>query len=373
MKHLLLSILFSCFLTSAIAQINKEKQYTTIMNEAVVKFQSKDFIAACDLFIRAGAMVETDTTAPMYAAIAAQQAIAASGSTVNRNEYVTKTKQQFEKYAENGGRDATIWASLAQMYNNDKETDKALATLDRALKVLPGNRDLNTTRVSILQTSGRVDDAIASLKDYYEKNPTDVQSALNLAILYDNKATEYNKEAKKAADSIKKGGQLTKKIADSKAVMDTYTSESARLTASIMMQPKNADLKRQLTDLQGRIADEKKKMADLDAQAKEEAAKGVDAVTVQKNAAELAKKSTETRELSKTYYNKVLATDPNNFEANFNLGVYYFNEGAEMNREVDNMSMADYTKNGKEVEGRVCGKFKQALPYFTKAKVMIVH
>ena len=342
--------------------------YSAMMNQGVRKYQAKNYDGAYAAMSLAGQISPADTTAPMYAGISAQQAMNSKGEGVDKKPYMVQTKEQFEKYGANGGRDATIWASLAQMYSNDKETDKALATLDKALKVLPGNRDLSATRVSILQSSGRVDDAIASMKDYYEKNPTDVQSALNLAILYDNKATEYDKEAKKATDSAKKGGQLGKKIADSKAVMDTYIAESARLAASIKKQPKNADLKRQLTDLQGRMVDEKKKMADLDAQTKEEAAKGVDATALQKNAAELTKKSTETREMSKTYYNKVLATDPNNFEANFNLGVYYFNEGAEMKREVDNMSMAEYTKTGKEVEGRVCGKFKQALPYFTKAK-----
>ena len=342
--------------------------YSAMMNQGVRKYQAKSYDAAYGAMSMASQINPADTTAPMYAGISAQQAMNSKGEGVDKKSYMAQTKEQFEKYGANGGRDATIWASLAQMYNNDKETDKALATLDRALKILPGNRDLSSTRVSILQSSGRIDDAIASMKDYYDKNPTDVQSALNLAILYDNKATEYDKEAKKATDSAKKGGQVTKKMADSKAKLDDFNAEAVRLAGSIKKQPKNADLKRQLTELQGKVVEEKKKMADLEAQAREEAAKGIDATAVQKNAADLTRKSIETRELSKNYYNKVLATDPNSFEANFNLGVYYFNEGAEMKREVDNMSMAEYTKNGKEVEGRVCGKFKQALPYFTKAK-----
>jgi hypothetical protein len=39
-----------------------------------------------------------------------------------------------------------------------------------------------------------------------------------------------------------------------------------------------------------------------------------------------------------------------------------------MKRGVDRMDMSEYSKNGKELDGKVCGKFKQALPYFTKAK-----
>ena len=339
-----------------------------LMNQGIRKYQAKQFDGAYTAMALAGQVNPKDTTAPMYAGISAQQAMSAKGEGANKPEYMTKTKQQFEKYADNGGRDVTIWASLAQMYNNDKETDKALSTLDRAMKAFPGNRDLGTTRVSILQSSGRMDEAINGMKELYEKNPTDAQSAVNLGIMYDNNSTAQRDEAKKAAGEAKKGGQLTKKLADEKALMETYMSEVVRLTGSIKKQPKNADLKRQLTDVQAKIAESKKTTADLDQQVKAEAGKGVDAVALQAKAAELTKKANDTKAMARDYYVKALSADANNFEANFNMGVGIFNDAVEMKSEVDNMSMAEYTKKGKEVEGRVCGKFKQALPYFQKAK-----
>ena len=342
--------------------------YSAMMNQGIRRYQAKNYDAAYTAMALASQIKTTDTTAPMYAGISAQQAMSAKGEQANRPAYMTSTKEQFEKYAANGGRDVTIWASLAQMYNTDKETDKALSTLDRAMKAFPGNRDLGTTRVSILQSSGRIDEAINSMKELYEKNPADAQSAVNLGIMYDNTAAKLSDEAKKASDEAKKGGQLTRKLAAEKAVQEDLMSELVRLTGNIKRQPKNADLKRQLTEVQGRIADQKAKVAGLEQQVKEEAAKGVDVTAQQSKAVELTKKAADTKAMARDYYQKALVADPVNFEANFNMGVGVFNEGVEMKREVDNMSMADYSKNGKEVEGRVCGKFKQALPYFQKAK-----
>ena len=342
--------------------------YSAMMNQGIRRYQAKNYDAAYTAMALAANINAKDTTAPMYAGISAQQAMSAKGEGANRAEYMTQTKQQFEKYAENGGRDVTIWASLAQMYNSDKEVDKALATLDRAMKIFPSNRDLGTTRVAILQTSGRMDEAIKSMKDLYEKNPNDAQSAVNLGIMYDNNSQKLTADAKKAADEARKGGRLTKKMADEKALLDTYMSEVARLTASIKKQPKSADLKRQLTDVQARVGEQKTKIAELDQQVKAEAGKGVDGAALQAKATDLTKQANETKAMARDYYQKALSADANNFEANFNMGVGVFNDAVEMKSEVDNMSMAEYSKSGKEVEGRVCGKFRQALPYFQKAK-----
>jgi len=342
--------------------------YSAMMNQGIRRYQAKSYDAAYTAMALAANINAKDTTAPMYAGISAQQAMSAKGEGANRADYMTKTKQQFEKYAENGGRDVTIWASLAQMYNSDKEVDKALATLDRAMKIFPSNRDLGTTRVSILQTSGRMDEAITSMKELYEKNPSDAQSAVNLGIMYDNTYVRLSDEAKKAMDDAKKGGKMTKKLADEKALLDTYMSEITRLTASIKKQPKSVDLKRQLSDVQSRVAEQKAKIAELDQQVKAEAGKGVDGAALEAKATGLTKQANETKAMARDYYQKALNTDANNFEANFNMGVGIFNDAVEMKREVDNMSMAEYSKSGKEVEGRVCGKFKQALPFFQKAK-----
>ncbi|HEY0109609.1 MAG TPA: hypothetical protein VGB67_08285, partial [Fibrella sp.] len=199
--------------------------YSAMMNQGIRRYQAKNYESAYTAMALAANINPKDTTAPMYAGISAQQAMSAKGEGANRADYMTRTKQQFEKYAENGGRDVTIWASLAQMYSSDKEIDKALATLDRAMKAFPNNRDLGTTRVSILQSSGRMNEAINGMKELYEKNPSDAQSAVNLGIMYDNNSQKLYSDAKKAADEARKGSRLTKKLADEKALLDTYMSE----------------------------------------------------------------------------------------------------------------------------------------------------
>ena len=84
--------------------------------------------------------------------------------------------------------------------------------------------------------------------------------------------------------------------------------------------------------------------------------------------AESKKKFDSDRAMAIDYYKKAVAIDPGNYDANFGMGVTYFNEAVRMKSAVDAMDMAEYNKRGKEVDGQVCGKFKQALPYFQKAK-----
>lgn len=69
-------------------------------------------------------------------------------------------------------------------------------------------------------------------------------------------------------------------------------------------------------------------------------------------------------ETAMKYYKKVLALDPDNYDTNFNLGVFYFNRAVNDKKEIDDMSMEEYRKRGKEVETKVCKEFREAQPYF---------
>jgi len=74
------------------------------------------------------------------------------------------------------------------------------------------------------------------------------------------------------------------------------------------------------------------------------------------------------REISKqkalNAYKKALKLDPNNLESNFNLGVYYYNRGAEVLKKVNDMDIPTYQKKGKAMENEAQNEFKSALPYF---------
>lgn len=63
-------------------------------------------------------------------------------------------------------------------------------------------------------------------------------------------------------------------------------------------------------------------------------------------------------------YAKVLEMDPDNYDCNFNLAVFYFNSAVQIKKEVDAMDMKTYQKEGAAIEAKACDRFKQAKPYF---------
>jgi len=335
-----------------------QSMYATLMNAGAAKYQAKEFGEAVKLMRMAGDIMPKDTTAALFTGIAAQQ-----------NQDNTLAKEAFERYAANGGKDPSVYYSLATLYRNDKETDKAMAALDKGLVALPGNKDLQAEKVNIMLSSGQTEQAIASMKELVAKDPNNVQNLLNLGILYDNAAGKLSEQIRKAEGESRKGGDVQKKLADDKATLDVYTSEIARLSAALKKQPKNAaELRRQLTDVQNKQKELKASVAQAETEAKQATANPASGGAGQ--LADLKKQFEEQRSQAKEYYDKVLAIEPNNYDANFNLGVFYFNEAVELKKTVDQMSMADYQKNGKQIDGQVCGKFKQAEPYFLKAKAV---
>lgn len=331
--------------------------YGAFMQQGVAKFQAKNFADAMKYMAMAGEINTKDTTAALYTAIAAQQ--------IKDN---ATAKTQLEKYVVNGGKDAQIYGSLAMLYRNDKEVDKALAVLDKGIAMAPTNKDLSNERINLMLTSNRMDEAIAGMKQLVEKEPNNAQNIANLGLMYDNTATKMTEEIRKLGGDTKQANNLPKKLAAEKDALSAINSEIARLTAKVKKEPKNAEAKRQLGEVQKRVADSKASVEKLEAQTKEAASMAGAAADNEKKITDLKQKQTEQRHLAMEYYTKALAIDPANYDANFNMGVFYFNDAVEMKKAVDNMDMAEYNKKGKEVDGLVCGKFKQALPYFTKAK-----
>ncbi|MBD2701578.1 hypothetical protein IC229_13085 [Spirosoma sp. BT702] len=331
--------------------------YNAFMQQGVAKFQSKNYGDALKSLSMAGEINPKDTLAPLYSAIAAQQ--------VKDN---ATAKAQLEKYVASGGKDATIYGSLATLYRSDNEIDKALATLDKGIALAPTNKDLSNEKINIWLSANRMDDAIAGMKQMVEKDPNNVQNLVNLSIIYNNMASKSSEELRKLEGDSKKGSSVNKQLTDAKALAETYNSEVTRLSAAIKKQPKNAELKRQLADVQKKSTEQKAAIAQLETDAKAAASNSTASADASQKIGPLKQKIAEDKKQEKVYLDKAIAVDPNNYDANYQLGVFYYNEGAELNKELAAMDMKDYQAKGKEVEGRICGKFKQALPYFTKAK-----
>lgn len=339
--------------------LKSRELYNAVMQQGVAKFQAKNYAEAVKVMSLAGGILPTDTLAPLYTAIGAQQ--------IQDN---ATAKTQLEKYIANGGKDVSIYGSLAMLYRNDKEVDKALSILDKGIAMAPANKDLSNERINLMLASNRMDEAITGMKQMVEKEPNNVQNLVNLAILYDNGAAKMGDEIRKMGGDAKQSNSSAKKLTAEKDALSAITGEVTRLSAKVKKEPKNAEAKRQLAEVQKRLVDTKASVAQLEAQAKEAASNAGAMGDNQKKVADLKQKQTEQRTMAKEYYTKALAVDPANYDANYNMGVFYFNDAVEMKKAVDNMDMADYNKQGKEVDGKVCGKFKQALPYFTKAKAV---
>jgi tetratricopeptide (TPR) repeat protein len=65
-------------------------------------------------------------------------------------------------------------------------------------------------------------------------------------------------------------------------------------------------------------------------------------------------------------YKKALNLEPNNPDINYSVGAFYFNKGAVIMKEVNQMDLPTYNKKGKAEEIKAGSMFKEALPYFEK-------
>jgi len=72
-------------------------------------------------------------------------------------------------------------------------------------------------------------------------------------------------------------------------------------------------------------------------------------------------------DLAQADYRKAIELDPNNFDAQFNLGVYNFNRGIDMVNKARKMDLKTYQTSGKKLEADGKKIVEQSIPYFEKA------
>ena len=332
--------------------------YGSLVKNGAEKFQSKNYENALKYFVLAQEIKPIDTLAPLYGSYSAMQA--------QKNDIAA---QQMEKYITAGGKDAGNFALLASVYRIAKNNDKALEILEKGMKAVPTSMSaFKAERVNILLDAGRTDEAIIGLKELTELEPKNPQYVLNMGILHDNAANQITTEIRKLQEAAKRGGGHERKLKEAEETDKVFVDELKRIGDAMKKQPKNADLKRQKTETEGRQKENKATIDQLKADVikdKEELTKLGD---VTGKIAELTTKRNEKLELAKTSYTKALTIDAKSYDALFNMGVFYFNEAVELKKVVDGMDMKEYSAKGKELEPKVCGKFKQALNYFLKAK-----
>lgn len=66
-------------------------------------------------------------------------------------------------------------------------------------------------------------------------------------------------------------------------------------------------------------------------------------------------------------YKKAIELNPDNLDANYNLGAFYYNKAAEIYKKVGAMDLKDYKAKGAKMEAEGKDLFNKAIPYFKKA------
>jgi tetratricopeptide (TPR) repeat protein len=366
---------------------------SSLLNNGAQKFQLKKYEEAVKYFKLVEEVSPKDTLAPLYGGYGALQGqselngkLAKLEAAATKDEAMiadlkAKAKmfgnvaaEQMEMYLTNGGKDPGNFQLLAQLYRQEKMADKAIVVLEKGMVAVPAQRNaFKAERVNALLESGKTDEALAGLTELSTLEPSNAQYSLNTGILHDNAASGFSAEIRKLKDAPKKMTNAERHLKESEETDKVFVDEMKRLTDGIKKQPKNAELKRQKLETEGRQKENKKTIDENKAEVAATKAEldkigGVEAIN--KKITELTAKQLERKSLAKSAYLNALKADGNNYDALFNMGVYYYNEAAELKSSVDAMDMKDYNEKGKAVEAKVCGKFKQALPFFTKAKTV---
>lgn len=332
----------------------------SVIQTGAAKFQAKKYVDAIQLFKIAQEIDPKDTLAPLYAGYAALQA--------QKNDIAA---EEMEKYINSGGKDAGNFALLAQLYRQEKKGDKALSVLDRGMVALPMNKNsFKAERVNILLDAGKTEEALAGLKELTELEPNNAQYALNMGILHDNIMTNIGADIRKLSESGRKVTNAENRLKSSEQSAKDFVDELKRIGDGIKKQPKNPDFKRQKADVEARMKENATTIAEGKAEVEKVKAEVATLGDVNAKIAELTIKKAERRELARNAYQLALKADPKNYDALFNLGVFFYNEAVEMKAGVDVMDMKEYETKGKALESKVCGKFKQSQPYFDRAKVI---
>lgn len=181
-----------------LANEGKNNFYGIFFNQGVELFNQDEYEQAATYFQLASQIVPDDTTAILYAGYSAQ----------NSDNWPV-AKDSYEKLVALGSTDMTVFRTLVYIYRAiDPDAEKALATINKAREIDPGNADLTREMVNILIEMERLDEALAEMEAAVKVDPNNDVYHLNIGILYDNKGdfekamVSYNKALEIAPENF---------------------------------------------------------------------------------------------------------------------------------------------------------------------------
>lgn len=341
------------------AALNGEKLGSTFLMQGAGYYNSKNYKKAAEYFGKSAEINTKDTTAYLYAGIANQMLENSANATKYLNGYITA-----------GGKDPSVFYSLAQIYRSEKKFDEAEKILMKGIETVPNNKDLSNEVVNVYVAAKNYDKAAEYLEKITKKDPSDITSLTNLALIYDQKSQDFNNEINKLNSKVNEASteKLDKKLVAEQDKLAAYEGEITSLNAKLKREPKTAvATKKRIAEVTEQKAEIEKEINTLisEIQAKKSNSGEIDGLKAK--AQELGAKQKQEKSKAVDNYNKVLAIEPNNFEVLYNLAVMHYNDAVEIKKPVDNMDIATYRKEGKAIEQKACEQFGVAKPYFERA------
>jgi tetratricopeptide (TPR) repeat protein len=135
-------------------------------------YSKQSYAKAQASFKVAAAIDPKDSVATMYWGVSSQQL-------QDDNSII----EAYEKHIGLGGTDPIVYYALYNSYRKLKNEDKALAALSKGIEKNPENKDLKAEKTNYYISTGKMGEAISTLKEMVEKDPKNVSNLLNLAII----------------------------------------------------------------------------------------------------------------------------------------------------------------------------------------------
>lgn len=322
-------------------------------------YNNKNYKKAAEFFGKSSATNPTDTTAALYAGIAEQLLENNEGALTHLNNFIA-----------NGGKDVSVFYSVAQIYKSESKFDEAAAVLKKGLETNPDNTDLANELINVYLVSNNMDKAIADLEAQVKKDPSNVVSLVNLGLIYDSKSQELSAELNKIQDQLQESNteKLDKKLIAEQDRLAAYNSEIESLNAKLKREPRTAAAtKKRITEVTEQKVEIEKEIATVIDEIQKKKAASAGQTELKTKAEKLSAQQKEAKTSASANYKKVLEVDADNFDALYNLAVLNYNEGVEIKKVVDYMDLATYRKEGKAIEDKACAQFALSKPYFERA------
>lgn len=229
-----------------------------------------------------------------------------------------------------------VWANSinqgATMYQN-QDYEKAMEMFDVAKMALPKDTTAYIYGGISAQQSGNMEQAAenyAYLIDSLDYKSEDFYNSLIYIYTAENKDDEKAlKYMRKAQEAFPENGDYLTREVNMLLTEENYEEAKDKLAQAIEKDPSNAMLYYNQGYMYEQV-DEKEKAVES--------------------------------------YKKAIEIDPQYYDANFNLGAYFYNQAAEILSEANNMDLKEYQKRGKEIEDNAKVYFEKALPYLEKSR-----